>query len=198
VFGIEEVLLRLRDIRKKLDFMSGTIYTIEGIARNIYTRVKEVPDKLDEILTLLKSGPTEPNLKSFYFSKVQVNELDGVLVTIIEGRVERIQMNEFQQVSASYAAEKKDGSPAKVENPRLETDHPELMTGTIDEAAQRITLKPVKGAVQEDTAIAVKLIADADLGEGVEDIEVVGSVLLTPGNAVKLSLNFEEPVDLEA
>lgn len=182
MFGFKEIL-------QKLNLMSGAIYNTEGIVKRIRITQKDDSVVILKIYELLKS-PAPVNKSSFYFSKIQIDNI------IIEGRIEKITMNEFQQVSATYEALKRDGTPAKVENPRLETDHPELIVGTIDEAAQRITLKPIKGAVKEDTAIAVKLIADAIVGEGEEDLEIVGSLMLTPGRAEKLTFNFEEPVDL--
>lgn len=182
--------------------MSGVLNNTEGIAKGIshrvilvearveqtFTRVNKILTIVDETFNLLKKSAEEDH-SDFFFSKVQVDDL------IIEGRITKIAMNEFQQVSATYSAEKKDGRPAKVQNPRLETDRPEIVIGELDEAKSRVTLRAKKGVIEEDTPVAVKVIADADLGDGVKEIEIVGSLLITPGQAEKLTLNFEEPVD---
>lgn len=184
------------DLRKKLDVISGTIYTIEGIVKIVSSRVKKLSElveqthtKVNSIFDLLTKEAEEPDHSSFFFSKIQIDNI------VIEGRIEKITMNEFQQVSATYKAEKKDGSPARVQNPRIETDRPDVLTGELDEANSKVTFKAISGVVQEDTAVAVKVVADADLGEGVKEIEVVGSVLVTPGQAEKLTLEFDDPVD---
>lgn len=184
-------------IKKKLDIMSGVLNTVEGIAKKISQKlfltdvtVTATRKKVEEIYELLKKSVEEDH-RDFYFSKFQIDD------AVFEGRITKITMNEFQQVSGSYAAEKQDGSPAKVQNPRLETDRPDVLTGELDAENQRVTFKAVRGSVQEDTAVAVKVIADADLGEGVEEIEVVGSVLVSPGRAKKLTLQLDEPVDQE-
>lgn len=182
-------VLEFNFIRRKLDFMSGTIYTIEGLARNILIRIKDNSTKLDNILDKIDKN-IEPDLSDAFFAKVQIDNI------IIEGRISKITMNEFQQVSATYAAEKKDGSPAKVENARAEVDRTDVATVEIDTEAQRVTVKPIKGAITEDTPVAVRVVADADIGEGEREIEIVGAVLITVGEAEKLTLTFEEPTDL--
>ena len=130
-----------------------------------------------------------PDQSGLYFSKVKIDNV------IVEGRIKKIAMNEFQQVEATYAAQKKDGRPAKVQNPRLETDQPDLVIGELDEANNKVIIRAKKGVIETDTPVAVKVIADADLGEGVKEIDVVGALLITPGEAEKLTLNFSEPVD---
>lgn len=186
---LDLILKRIKELRQKLDIMSGVDNNTEGITKRILLIDKEILEKTNQIFGILNSGIEDQS--DFFFSQVQIDNI------IIEGRVEKITMNEFQQVSATYSAQKKDGSPAKVENPRLETDHPELVEATLDAEASRITIRPKKGVLQEDTAIAVKLLADADLGEGERDIEIVGSLMLTVGEAEKLELKFDDPVDLE-
>lgn len=180
-----------------LNRISNTLRNVEGIVTSIYYKIGNLFDIIDQIATQVNTlfdllvNPKETDQSDFYFSKF---EIEGAT---LEGRITKITMNEFQQVSGSYAAEKKDGSPAKVQNPRLETDRPDVLTGELDSANQRVTFKAVRGSVTEDTPVAVKVIADADLGEDVQEIEIVGSVLVSPGRATKLTLKLDEPVDQE-
>lgn len=182
-------------IKKKLDIMSGDIKNTEGIAKNILTRsrtitdlVVKVFDKVNEILELLKKNVEEPDESGFFFSQFKIENIT------IKGRLESITMNEFQQVEGTFEALKKNGQPAKVQNPRVEVDHPEMATAEIT-GENTVVVKAIEGAIPEPTALLVTVTADADLGEGVREISVVGTVPLTPGEAESLAINFGEPTD---
>jgi hypothetical protein len=156
VFGIDF-------IKKKLDIMSGDIKNAEGIVKNILTRVRtisdliaKVYDKVNEILDLLKKNVEEPDESGFFFTKFKIENI------IIEGRLEKITMNEFQQVVGTFTAVKKNGQPAKVQNPTVEVDHPEMATAEIT-GENEVTVKAIEGAIPEPTALLVTVKADADL-----------------------------------
>lgn len=180
-----------KDLQKKLDFISGTINTIEGIARSVQRTIKANSIALTDLLLTIRriEKKLEVDKSSFYFSKIKIENI------IIEGRIEKITMNEFQFVDATFEARKKNGQLAKIENPRAETDRPGIVTAEIiNENTARFTA--VEGSVSEATAVLCKVIADADLDVGeVREIEVVGSVTVTPGEAETLTLTLGEPQD---
>lgn len=182
-------------IRKKIDIMSGTIYSIEGIVKNVLTRIRtifdlvtKIQDKVNEILELLKKNIEEPDESGFFFTKFKIENV------IIEGKLEKITMNEFQQVEGTFQALKRNGQPAQVQNPRVEVDHPEMATAEIT-GENTVVVKAIEGAIPEPTALLVTVTADADLGEGVREISVVGTIPLTPGEAESLAITFGEPTD---
>lgn len=181
MFGLNRIYNTLSNVEGYVKSIRYKVWNLFEITNQIATQVNIVFDLL--------VNPKETDQSDFYFSKF---EIEGAT---FEGRITKITMNEFQQVSGTYAAQKRDGRPAKVQNPRLETDQPDLVLGEIDEANSRITLRAKKGVIDEDTPVAVKVIADADLGDGVKEIEIVGALLITPGEAEKMTLQFEEPVD---
>lgn len=175
-------------IKQKLDIMAGVINTIEGIVKSINTRTKTIIDLLFRI-ELIVNEIKRPDKSAFYFSKFKIENIT------IEGRLEKITMNEFQQVVGTFEALKKNGQPAKVQNPRVEVDHPEMATAEIT-GENEVTVKAIEGSIQEPTALLVTVFADADLGEGVREISVVGTIPLTPGEAESLAINFGEPTDV--
>lgn len=176
---------------KKLDIISGVINTIEGIARRVKSDVVFICEQIiyvRDIVEKIHNNQQQIDKSSFHFSKIKIGNV------IAEGRITKFTMNEFQFVEATFAAVKKNNQPAKVENPRAETDHPEMVTAEIiNESTARFTA--IEGSVSEPTAILCKVIADADLGEGVREIEVVGTLPLTPGEAESLNLTFGEAQD---
>jgi hypothetical protein len=176
---------------KKLDIISGVINNIEGIVKKIREIIRLHSLALEDILEVAKriESKIESDKSSFHFSKIKIENI------IIEGRINKITMNEFQQISATYEALKKNGQPTSVQNPRAVSDNEAVLTAELDEANKRTTFKAVQNSVTEPTAVAVRVIADADLGEGVREISIEGSVLVTPGEAETLALKFEEPVD---
>lgn len=174
-----------KDIIKKLDFMSGVINNIEGLVKRIRqaqitntVTIDKTWKKLDELT----------DKSSFHFSQFKIENI------IIKGRLESISMNEFQKVVGTFEALKKNGQPAKVQNPRVEVDHPEMATATLT-GENEVTVEAIEGAIPEPTALLVTVFADADLGDGVKELSVVGTIPLTPGEAVSLAINFGEPTD---
>lgn len=177
MFGIEF-------IKQKLDIMSGVINNTEGIVKKINDRIKVIQHVLGRIELLV-----QPDHSAFYFSQFKIDN------HIIKGRLESISMNEFQQVVGTFQAVKKNGQPAKVQNPTVVVDHPEMATAEIT-GENEVTVKAIEGAIPEPTALLVTITADADLGEGVKEISVVGTIPLTPGEAVGLEVTFGEPTDI--
>lgn len=182
-------------IKQKLDIMSGDIKNTEGIAKNILTRIRVIQDlaikvhvKVDAIFELLESNVEEPDQSDFFFSQFKIDNI------IIKGRLESISMNEFQLVRAKFVAKKKNGQPAQIQNPRAETDNPSVLVGEIT-GENEATFAAVEGSVTEPVAVLCKVIADADLGEGVREIEIIGSQTVTPGEAHSLEMTFGEPED---
>src|SRR5690348_13147604 len=160
-----------KDLLKKLDFISGTINTIEGIVRKI--RHDQTLDSVTIVKIWNKLNEQQQQDKSsFHFSKIKIENI------IIEGRITKFIMNEFQFVDATFEAVKKNGKPAKVENPKASTDNEQVLTAEIiDDHTARFTA--VEGFGDSPVAVLCKVTADADLGEGVREIEVVGSVTVT-------------------
>jgi hypothetical protein len=187
VFGITEVLQKLRDIIRKLDFMSGSIYYIEATTKKIWEKVKYIAEKVDKILEILTSLEEEDDLSSFEFTKVQIDQI------IIEGVIEKMTINEFQRVSATVDATKKNGQPAQVENLTVETDRSDILTAEVN--GNEVVFKAVEGSVSEPTAVLCTAKADADLGEGVREISVSDSITVVPGEAEALGFKFSEPED---
>lgn len=182
-------------IKKKLDIMSGDIKNTEGIAkknltisRETFEKISEVSIKVVEIFNILKSEVEEPDESGLFFTKFKIENIT------IEGKVEKITMNEFQRVVGTFEAKKKNGQPAQVQNPRVELDHPEMATAEIT-GTNEVTVSAIEGAIPEPTALLVTVTADADLGEGVREISVVGTIALTPGEAETLEVTFGEPED---
>jgi hypothetical protein len=180
----------LKEIRQKLDFISGDINRIFGKAGVILDLIREIGKDVKEILKLLKQTPPipTPDLSAFYFSKFKLGNI------IIEGRLEKLTMNEFQQVTGTFTALKKNGQPAKVQNASVVSDNPAACTAEIS-GENTVLCKSVEGGVQEATAVLITVTADADLGDGVREIQAVGSLTITPGEAETLALEFGEPED---
>ncbi len=179
MFGINTVLSRIADMMKKLNFMSGTIYNIEGIAKRIL-------NKVEKILELLENLDHEDDLSGFHITKITIDQIT------IEGVIDRMTINEFQKVSATVEATKKNGQPAKVENLRVETDRPDVLGGEVS-GDNQLLFRAVEGGVTEPTAVLVTVTADADLDvDEVRELVISDSITVVPGEAEAISLKFGE------
>lgn len=162
-------MVDLRFLLQKLDVMSGALYRIQYYVRETYNRVKALSNKSD-----------------VFFSEIKIGNI------IVKGRIEKITMNEFQFVEATFTAKKHNGQPAQIQDPVAETDNPEVCTAEIA-GPNTAKFSAVEGSVTEPTAVLCKVRGDADLGEGVNEIEAVGSITITPGQAETIELAFGEP-----
>jgi len=184
----------LRDVIKKLDIISGTIYTIEGIVRKIFNRVddislsltglKTIQEKLNEILKKL-----EPDRSSLRISKNKIENL------IIKGDIKSMNLDNLQQVTLTLEATDRKGNPAKVESVNWESTDTSIATAEPNTENQlECTFKAVKGAV--GTCIA-RATADAKFGEETNNLVAEEALNVTDPEAQVLSLKVAEPVDQE-
>lgn len=183
-----------RDLLKKLDFMSGVLNNVEGIAKKINSKIdiislslvglKVIQEKLNEILKKL-----EIDKSSFHFSKVKIENI------IIEGRITKFTMTEFQSVDATLEGTKKNGKPADWDgNPTVELDNTLVATAEVIDH-KTIRFSAIEDSVTVPTLVNVTVKVDADLGEGVEEQTATGSFIVEPGRLTGLKLTFGQPQD---
>ena len=174
---------------KKLDFISSVTNTIEGIVKGIYKEIDLIYKKLNTVLADTNKLVESLNKSSFHFSKVKIENI------IIEGRITKFAMNEFQFADAILEGTKKNGKPADWDgNPIVELDNTSVATAeVIDHKTIRFTA--IEDSVTIPTLVNATVKVDADLGEGVEEQTATGAFIVEPGRLTGLKLTFGEAQD---
>lgn len=176
-----------KDLLKKLDFISGTINTVEGITKKTWYR-QTVHDRiLGNIFDEIKKLRQIEDKSSFHFSKIRIENI------IVKGDIKDVNIDNLQQVTYTLEAKDRKGNPAKVESVNWELTNPVVATLEVNPNNQlEATVKGISGTTGQTL---VRATADVRFGEEVNNLVAEDALNVTDPEASVLSLSNSGAVD---
>lgn len=174
-----------KDLLKKLDFISGTINTIEGYVKKI--RHDQTLDSVTIVKIWNKLNEQQVNKPSFHFSKIRIENIT------VKGDIKDVNIDNLQQVTYTLEAKDRKGNPAKVESVTWELTNPVVAALEVNPDNQlEATVKGISGTTGQTL---VRATADARFGEEVNNLVAEDALNVTDPEASVLSLSNSGAVD---
>lgn len=176
-----------RDLLKKLDFISSTVYLVEGIIKRIRDEIITLRIRVNEILIKVDVLISSIDKSSFHFSEIRIENI------IVKGDIKDVNIDNLQKVTYTLEAKDRKGNLAKVESVNWELTNPVVATlETNPDNQLEATVKGISGTTGQTI---VRATADARFGEEVNNLVAEDALNITDPEASILSLSNSGAVD---